>query len=988
MFLQFEPPHALPDTKLQWSDSICGSPIIIDNGSYFQPLGYSFRSGAYECRAAYAFQPTPHLCFRNFIYRPRMSKTPLVGNDIAEPDAVAHLLKSPFMDGLLTSVDVQEHVFDHIFDRLNVQSSSVDHPVVINEVLCNPKVCRSLELTELLFETYRVPQLAFYVDGLASYYENCCKDSTSSVSSSQVSECLLVSLGHQNTHLIPLIPSLTAGFTPFQPLFSAARRLHVGGAHISWLLQRFLQLKYTCHTERLTFGLAEYLIHNFGTLATNYRQDLNRWREPGYRDSHALKVQLPFVQSTVDELNAAADRKRAQSMRMQHLHRRRHIDQSTVDELNAAADRKRAQSMRMQHLHRRRHIDQLDTACLRLNKLLALEDLFNQPDFPDSVSANEMSISIKRGLARLDLSSHAELVQEIKSLQSTITRLEQQIASCPSPNAAISGPNVCEEQTAESEGHKTDHFDFSILADLSSHPDSLRAAMNEATGRHKRAFELLNSLALPAAVQAQMVAAPFPADSKLSDSKLKQRIRLAHDLESNRGGDFLVWLIRLRHQRLKIAKRRTLRQSRIDLATEIGLHSTPSASNEVTGPSGDASVRANISSTNSGALVPNGQSRPETTSASITNQDSDRIFSMNANGDSKGPLTERRRMQLEKIRAMAAELKPTRGKSVRGSLGRAITRDGRGAVSRRSQRARGHGMTRGRGRGRTMDLPTKSPASNSAKQLECEQDDLELIADDQWLTEACKDMDEIETTPTAPSLWDIDTEDSNGLQVNLDESDSQPTALTATKSSVTTHFTSPAAASVDTGDESETERDQLAVLDSLLVLYDPEVSKDLGTVDMKVSPSEFYQIHVGTELQRSCEVIFKPSFMGSPEAGLGECCELVLRDVRTSLQHEPTFNGTGLWPRRIFLTGGLASLPGFSRRIYTELRPLLPCGPEFDSIEVLVADDPRMDAWRGARRWALGETQDMYVTRRVYDELGADYLVEHSLSNRSWISAT
>ncbi|KAA3674905.1 actin-related protein 5 [Paragonimus westermani] len=814
--------------------------------------------------------------------------------------------------------------------------------------------------------------------------------STSSASSPQVSECLVISLGHQNTHLIPLIPNLTVGLTPFQPLFSAARRLHVGGAHISWLLQRFLQLKYTCHTERLTFGLSEYLIHNFGSLATNYRQDLNQWHEQSYRDSHALKVQLPFVQSTMDELNAAADRKRAQSMRMQHL-------------------------------HRRRHIDQLDTACMRLNKLLALEDLFDQPDSPDSLSANETSISIKRELARLDLHNHAELVQEIKILQSTITRLEQQIASCPSPNTAVPGSTICEEQTAGSEGHKTELFDFSILADLSSNLDTLRTAMNEATGRHKRAFELLGSLALPAAVQAQMVATPFPADSKLSDSKLKQvnfpiyvtfeirtllafsRIRLAHELESNRGTDFLVtltlnvdaysfplqaWLIRLRHQRLKIAKRRTVRQSRIDLATEIGLHSTPLASNEATGSSGDGSIRTNISSVTSGAFVPNGQSRPETTSASITNQNSDRIFNMNANADSKGPLTERRRMQLEKIRAMAAELKPTRGKSVRGSLGKTTARDGRGAVSRRSQRARGHGMTRGRGRGRTVNLLNKLPASNPAKQLECDQDDPELTAHDQWLTEACKDMDEIEATPTVPSFWDIDAEDSTDLQMNLDESDSQPTVLTATKSSVATYFNSPAPASVDTGDESETERDQLAVLDSLMVLYDPEVSKDLGTADMKVSPNEFYQIHVGTELQRSCEVIFKPSFMGSPEAGLGECCEFVLRDVRNSSQRELTFKETGLWPRRIFLTGGLASLPGFSRRIYTELRPLLPCGPEFDNIEVLVADNPRLDAWRGARRWALSETQDIYVTRKMYDELGADYLVEHSLSNRSWISAT
>ncbi|KAA3674907.1 uncharacterized protein DEA37_0004870 [Paragonimus westermani] len=145
MFLQFEPLRALSDSKLQWSDSMYGSPIIIDNGSYFQLPCHCFESGAYECRAGYALQPKPYLCFRNFIFRPRMSKTPLVGNDIAEPDTVAHLLKSPFVDGLLTSVDVQEHVFDHIFDRLSVQSSSVDHPIVINEVLCNPKVCRSRE---------------------------------------------------------------------------------------------------------------------------------------------------------------------------------------------------------------------------------------------------------------------------------------------------------------------------------------------------------------------------------------------------------------------------------------------------------------------------------------------------------------------------------------------------------------------------------------------------------------------------------------------------------------------------------------------------------------------------------------------------------------------------------------------------------------------------------------------------------------------------
>ncbi|VDP89001.1 unnamed protein product [Echinostoma caproni] len=125
--------------------------------------------------------------------------------------------------------------------------------------------------------------------------------------------------------------------------------------------------------------------------------------------------------------------------------------------------------------------------------------------------------------------------------------------------------------------------------------------------------------------------------------------------------------------------------------------------------------------------------------------------------------------------------------------------------------------------------------------------------------------------------------------------------------------------------------------------------------------------------------------MGSSEAGFGECAEFVLRDVyREQLKHPDTV--TTHWPGLVFLTGSLAQLPGFPERIYTELRPLLPYGPIGDRLKVIVSDTPRLGAWYGARRLALDNRVDIYVTRQLYDECGSDYLVEHPIGNRSWRS--
>ncbi|VDQ06222.1 unnamed protein product, partial [Trichobilharzia regenti] len=212
----------------------------------------------FECRAGYACYEDPHMICPNVVYRPRMSKVifvslilifqcVLVGNDIENFESVRHSLKSPYMDSLVTNLDVQEQVLNHTFEKLNVREP-LSNPVVINEPLCNP------ELSEIMFETYRVPKLLYYVDCLASFYNY-----QQSHSPDQTTNCLVVSFGYQTTHIVPIMPALSEKniSSGFRPLIQAARRLQVGGAHASWMLQRLLQLKYPCHSDSISGGLSE-----------------------------------------------------------------------------------------------------------------------------------------------------------------------------------------------------------------------------------------------------------------------------------------------------------------------------------------------------------------------------------------------------------------------------------------------------------------------------------------------------------------------------------------------------------------------------------------------------------------------------------------------------------------------------------------------------------------------------------------------------------
>ena len=123
----------------------------------------------------------------------------LVGNDIANFEAVRFQLKSAFDRDVVTQIDTVETVFDYAFSHLGIDTEgSVDHPIVLTEAVCNPSPARQF-MNELLFECYQVPAVSLGIDALFSLQHNFSKPCADLPTS------LIIRLGYQTTHILPVL---------------------------------------------------------------------------------------------------------------------------------------------------------------------------------------------------------------------------------------------------------------------------------------------------------------------------------------------------------------------------------------------------------------------------------------------------------------------------------------------------------------------------------------------------------------------------------------------------------------------------------------------------------------------------------------------------------------------------------------------------------------------------------------------------------------
>ena len=259
-------PTSLP---VESYDEFRGSktPIIIDNGSW-------------ECRVGWATDKDPRLVFRNVLAKTRRDKSKeselLVGSDITNIEAVRHALRSPFDKDVVTHYEASEHLLDHSFSHLGIDTDqSVPHPIFLTETLAQPNLCRQLT-SQLMFELYGVPALCYGVDCLLSARHNV----------SQAGDCLVVSLGHQTLHIVPVLAGT--------PVINKARRVNFGGAQMTHFLQRTLQLKYPNHVNNISLSRAEELFTDHTKVVTEFFDKLKLWKDPDYYDENVVKIQLPF----------------------------------------------------------------------------------------------------------------------------------------------------------------------------------------------------------------------------------------------------------------------------------------------------------------------------------------------------------------------------------------------------------------------------------------------------------------------------------------------------------------------------------------------------------------------------------------------------------------------------------------------------------------------------------------------------------------------
>lgn len=337
-------------------------PLVVDNGSF-------------QCRAdwAAATERAPRLLFRNMAARGRGAarSDTQVGNDIGNVELVRWLLKSQFDRNVVVNLDIQEHIFDHIFQHFGIASQSrVEHPVVLTEAPCNPLYSRQL-MSELLFECYHVPKVSYGIDNLYSFWRNNKANSTG----------LIVSSGYHCCHILPVLNgSLDA---------CNSKRINLGGSQAASYMQRLLQLKYPGHLPAITLSRVEEILHEHCYIAGDYMEELGLWKLPDFYEKNIHRMQLPFN----NKLLAST---------------------LTVEE---KMERRQQQIRRLQELNARRREEKLQLDQEKLERLLSIQELLEEG----------MMDRFKRALLEMNMDSAEELQSYINKLSLVIEQTKHRI---------------------------------------------------------------------------------------------------------------------------------------------------------------------------------------------------------------------------------------------------------------------------------------------------------------------------------------------------------------------------------------------------------------------------------------------------------------------------------------------------------------------------------------------------------------------------------
>lgn len=270
------PDHPQPEHLLTFdthgANYSVGKPIAIDLGKT-------------NLRMGMAGSEDPFLNFPTLSARYRDRKTnkqsTFVGDDVFIDSTIKSNMKNPFDGQMLTNWEAVEKILDYSFLHLGVTSAGrVDNPIVMNETLA-PPLSQRQNISQLLFETYDVPSVAYGVDSLFSYYQN---NGTSG---------LVIGTNHEATHIIPVLNR--------SPMVDISKRINVGGHQLCDFMRSTVGLKYPYFPTRLNDWQFQQIVKDHCFVSKNFSEEIKHTLDLDYLETHDITIEAPFNEVIKEE---------------------------------------------------------------------------------------------------------------------------------------------------------------------------------------------------------------------------------------------------------------------------------------------------------------------------------------------------------------------------------------------------------------------------------------------------------------------------------------------------------------------------------------------------------------------------------------------------------------------------------------------------------------------------------------------------------------
>lgn len=222
-------------------------------------------------------------------------------------------------------------------------------------------------MSEILYECYRAPAVAYGIDSLFSYRYN------------QGRSGLVISSSYTSTHLIPVIEG--------KPLLSLATRLNWGRFQSAEYLQKLLRLKYPFFPEKFTDTQMEDLVKEHCYVAQDYELELSTYLDWTGLEERDHVIQYPYTEQV--------------------------LVQKSEEELERLAEKRRENGRRLRE----------QAAKSRLEKLMKKEqDLEYYKQLQTQLTATTVKKEIKRLLESADLEDEAQLEKTVREMERSIRK--------------------------------------------------------------------------------------------------------------------------------------------------------------------------------------------------------------------------------------------------------------------------------------------------------------------------------------------------------------------------------------------------------------------------------------------------------------------------------------------------------------------------------------------------------------------------------------